>query len=84
MRIQSLPLLMLFATLFAAPSFATIVSPCESVRNAVQAHQEAAWIRQCASAQRRRDAAADAESNCRRWLESCRRAPPTRPGFMTF
>jgi hypothetical protein len=81
---RNLLLLILFAALGIAPAFATIVSPCQSALNAMHAQQEEAWVRQCASAQRRRNAAADAENDCRRWLETCRRAPPARPGFMTF
>jgi hypothetical protein len=75
---------MLFAMLNAAPALATIVPSCQSARNAVHAQQEEAWIRRCASAQQKSGAAAEAENNCRRWLETCRRAPPARPGFMTY
>jgi len=84
MQMLKLLLPMLFAALCATPAFATIVPPCASARNAVQAHQEAAWIHQCALAQRKSGAISEAENNCRRWLESCRRSPPARPGFMTF
>jgi len=73
----------IFAMLSAAPAFATIVPPCQSAQQAVHAQQEEAWIRRCASAQKN-VAIAEAESSCRRWLETCRRAPPTRPGFMSF
>jgi len=70
--------------LSAAPAFATIVPPCQSAQQAGHVQQEEAWIHQCALAQQKSGAISEAESNCRRWLEACRRAPPTRPGFMTF
>jgi len=73
-----------FAALCAAPAFATIVPACQSARQAVHVQQEEGWIHQCARAQQKSGAISEAESNCRRWLEACRRAPPTRPGFMTF
>jgi hypothetical protein len=78
-----LPFLMIFTALCAAPALATIVSPCQSAQQALNASQEKAWIRRCASAQKN-VAIAEAENNCRRWLETCRRTPPTRPGLMTF
>jgi len=86
MRLQNiyLPLLTLFAAIFAPPAFATIVPACQSAQQAVHVQQEEAWIHQCALAQQKSGAISEAESNCRRWLEACRRAPPTRPGFMTY
>ena len=78
--------LVLLLPLYAAPApaFATVVPPCQSAQRAMHTQQEAAWMRQCIAAQRQASASADAENNCRRWLESCRRAPATRPGYMTF
>jgi len=84
MQMRKLLLPMLFAALCATPAFATIVPPCQSAQQAVHAQQEEAWIHQCALAQRKSGAISEAESNCRRWLETCRRAPAARPGFMTF
>jgi hypothetical protein len=76
--------LMFFVVLGIAPAFATMVPPCQSALNAVYAQREEAWIRQCTIAQHNGGAISEAENNCRRWLETCRRAPPTRPGFMTY